>query len=124
MGRSVSSVVCLLLISASGGASAQLQAAQQPGMFLRPEESVVIKSVPESADITVDGKFVGSTPSTLRLTLGDHTISVEKSGFKPWQRTLSISAGGSVTINATLDNAARAPGQSNNSDYILMLGGG
>ncbi len=64
--------------------------------------TVTIKSTPDGADITVDGKYVGSTPSTLRLVPGDHTISVEKSGFKPWQRTITVGDGGAITVDATL----------------------
>jgi hypothetical protein len=51
----------------------------------------------------VDGKYVGSTPSTVKLSLGDHTISVQKAGFKTWQRTMSVSAGGNISIDATLE---------------------
>jgi hypothetical protein len=65
--------------------------------------AVEIKSVPDGADITVDGKFVGSTPSTVRLQPGDHKISIQKSGFKPWERTMSVSPGANVTINPTLE---------------------
>jgi hypothetical protein len=65
--------------------------------------SVAIKSTPDGADITIDGKFVGSTPSTLKLSLGDHTISVGSSGFKNWQRTMTLSAGSDVTLNAALE---------------------
>jgi hypothetical protein len=65
--------------------------------------TVVMKSTPDGADITVDGKYVGSTPSTMRLTAGDHTILIEKSGFKSWQRTMSVSPGGIATIDAALE---------------------
>jgi len=65
--------------------------------------TAVIKSNPDGADITVDGKYVGSTPSTLKLSPGDHMISVEKAGFKTWQRTMSVSAGGNISIDATLE---------------------
>lgn len=65
--------------------------------------TIMVKSTPDGADVSVDGKFVGSTPSTVQLTSGDHTISIEKSGFKPWQRTMTVSSGGSVTIDATLE---------------------
>ena len=65
--------------------------------------TAVIKSTPDGADITVDGKYVGSTPSTLRLAPGDHTISVAKSGFKAWQRTMTVSAGATLSIEATLE---------------------
>jgi|GEM_PF-554976 len=64
--------------------------------------TIVIKSTPDGADITVDGKFVGSTPSTLKLSIGEHTITIEKSGFKAWTRTMTVSSAGTVSIDATL----------------------
>src|SRR5215472_12673604 len=33
---------------------------------------VEVRSNPDGADITVDGKYMGSTPSTLKLAAGDH----------------------------------------------------
>jgi len=64
---------------------------------------VIVKSTPDACDITLDGRFVGSTTSTLRLTPGEHTILIEKSGFKPWQRTMSVTSNGNVTVDATLE---------------------
>src|SRR5262249_30253178 len=40
--------------------------------------NVSIKSAPEGAEITVDGKLVGSTPSTIKIKSGDHAISITK----------------------------------------------
>jgi hypothetical protein len=65
--------------------------------------TVVIKSTPEAADITVDGKYAGNAPSTMRLAPGDHTVYIEKSGYKPWQRTITLGPGGIITIDATLE---------------------
>jgi len=65
--------------------------------------SVDVKSTPDGAEITVDDKYMGSTPSTLKLAPGDHKIKLEKSGFKVWERTLAVGAGGNANINATLD---------------------
>jgi hypothetical protein len=65
--------------------------------------TVAIKSSPEGADITIDGKFVGTTPSTLQLTPGEHTVVVEKSGFKAWQRSMTVNRGGIVTLDANLN---------------------
>jgi hypothetical protein len=67
--------------------------------------TIVVKSTPDGAEITVDGKFVGSTPSTLRLIPGEHSITIEKSGFKVWQRAITVSSAGSVTVEATLDKS-------------------
>ena len=65
--------------------------------------TVVIKSAPDASDITLDGRYVGSTPTTVRLAAGDHTILVEKASFKSWQRTIAVTAGGIVTVNAMLE---------------------
>jgi PEGA domain len=65
--------------------------------------TVEIKSVPDGADITVDDKFVGNTPSSLRVAPGDHKIKLEKPGFKNWERVLTVSAGAISTVNPTLE---------------------
>ena len=67
--------------------------------------SVTVKSTPQGADVTVDGKYVGSTPSTLKLAPGDHMISVEKPGFKSWRRTVTLASGSEITLDATLEKA-------------------
>jgi pyruvate/2-oxoglutarate dehydrogenase complex dihydrolipoamide acyltransferase (E2) component len=65
--------------------------------------SVFIKSSPNGGDITIDGKFVGNTPSGFKLPPGDHNIGVALKGYKPWERTMTVMAGGSVTLDANLD---------------------
>jgi len=65
--------------------------------------TVVVKSDPDGADISVDGKFVGNAPSTMQLPPGDHVVLMEKPGFKPWQRNISITSGGIVTLNGSLE---------------------
>jgi hypothetical protein len=63
---------------------------------------VTVKSTPDGADITLDGKFAGSTPSTFQIKSGDHSIRVELSGFVPWEKALTITPGGQITLNANL----------------------
>jgi hypothetical protein len=69
--------------------------------------NIEISSTPDGADITIDGKFVGNTPSSVKLAPGDHTILIEKSGFKSWQRTLTASPSGNVKVDAALDKEPR-----------------
>ncbi|MGD1213507.1 MAG: PEGA domain-containing protein [Terriglobales bacterium] len=64
-----------------------------------------IDSTPPGADIEVDGSFVGSTPSDVQVSEGDHTVVVKKSGFKNWERKLKSSAGSNVHISAELEKA-------------------
>jgi PEGA domain len=74
------------------------QTVKQPNLA-----TVAFKSTPSGADITVDGNFVGSTPTSLHLAPGDHSILLQKTGFKDWSRTLTVSEGGNQTIDAALD---------------------
>jgi len=64
--------------------------------------SVAIESVPGGADIEIDGNFVGNTPSTVQVSLGEHSVFVKKKGFADWSRKLNIT-GGSVHLTAELD---------------------
>ena len=65
--------------------------------------TVVLKSDPTGADVSVDGKFVGNTPSTIQVPPGDHMFLIERSGYSTWQRTVTVTPGGIVTLNGTLD---------------------
>jgi hypothetical protein len=81
----------------------------QPAVMTSPAPAtgkLVLASVPDGADIEIDGSFVGSTPSDLQVTDGDHTIVVMKSGFTTWQRTLKVSGGSNIHLNAELVKAA------------------
>jgi len=60
---------------------------------------MVFKSDPEGAEILVDGKFLGTTPSTVQLSPGSHLISFGKTGYQPWQRELMTTPGGIVTVS-------------------------
>jgi hypothetical protein len=61
-----------------------------------------ITSVPDGAEIEIDGSFMGNAPSSLLLEPGDHKVVIRKSGYKAWDRTLKVS-GGDVNIKAELE---------------------
>ena len=63
---------------------------------------VEVSSNQAGADIEIDGNFVGNTPSTIKLTPGPHTITVKKSGYKRWERKMTVS-GGHINVTATLE---------------------
>jgi hypothetical protein len=63
---------------------------------------VQIRSTPDDAEIIVDGKYDGVAPSVVRLASGDHKIEIRKDGFKTWERTITLSPGGSQFISAKL----------------------
>jgi hypothetical protein len=67
--------------------------------------SVQLTSLPTGAEITIDGNYQGSTPSTIKLRPGTHSIKVTKNGFLPWVRSIEIGSGESRSIAAELDPA-------------------
>ena len=42
-------------------------------------------------------------PERLRLKLGEHRISIKQAGYVLWERTMTLSAGGNITVDATLE---------------------
>ena len=62
---------------------------------------VDVASTPSGADIEIDGKFVGNTPSSVNVAPGDHEIAVKKNGFAVWDRKMNVSSG-HININAEL----------------------
>ncbi len=63
--------------------------------------SLAVESNVVGADIEIDGNFVGSTPSTLSVAPGQHTVTVKKKGYADWSRQMNV-AGNSVHLNADL----------------------
>lgn len=63
-----------------------------------------IASAPPGADIEVDGKFVGSTPSSITVEPGDHDVVVKKAGFGNWERKISVTSG-HISLSAELTAA-------------------
>jgi hypothetical protein len=97
--------------AAPAGLAAAQPAPSQPELQTATAEveeelsTVILKSTPAGGDVTLDGRFVGSTPSTLQLKPGDHAIVIEKDGFIVWKRTLTVRPGGIVNVDARLEAA-------------------
>ncbi len=61
-----------------------------------------VTSWPETADVQLDGEFVGSTPLTLRLPPGKYEITVKKEGFDDWTRRVQVLADNDTNLVAEL----------------------
>lgn len=62
-------------------------------------------STPPDADITVDGSYVGNTPSEIGLTAGKHVVVIAKVGFGEWKRELTVSSDSVVNVTANLQQS-------------------
>lgn len=66
---------------------------------------VKFTSDPTGAEVTIDGEYIGSTPTTqIDLKEGSHVIRIRRRGFIPWERTLSLKLGDARTVSAELDS--------------------
>jgi hypothetical protein len=62
-------------------------------------------STPAGAEITVDWRYVGNTPSEIGLGTGTHIVVISMPGFAEWKRELTIAADSVVNVTATLQKA-------------------
>jgi S1-C subfamily serine protease len=73
----------------------------QPEKNLGKSKVTITADVPE-AEVFVDGKFVGNTPSTLTLPAGPHSIEVKDAKGASWKRDLEVLSDGDVNLRAVL----------------------
>jgi hypothetical protein len=59
-------------------------------------------STPAGAEITLDGKYVGNTPSELSLSTGAHTVVFSMPGFAQWQRELTVLPASELNVSMVL----------------------
>lgn len=71
--------------------------------------SLSITSTPAGADIELDGKHIGNAPSTVKVQPGSHGITMRKSGYQPWGKTLDVQADASITVAAELVAVKESP---------------
>jgi formylglycine-generating enzyme required for sulfatase activity len=57
-----------------------------------------IDSVPGSAEVKVDGELLGATPLTAELLAGRRVVELQRDGYKPWQQTLTVTAGTPINL--------------------------
>lgn len=72
------------------------------------QATVAITCTHPDADIEINGNFVGSAPTAVKLVPGQYTVTVRK-GTQVWQRNLQVTAGSSVSLNAVFDQISHGP---------------
>jgi len=86
----------------AGDASVAVAGAVPPASAAAAMANLHIESSVSGADIEVDGNFVGSTPSTVSVVPGQHTIAVKKKGYADWSRSMNVS-GSDIHLTADLE---------------------
>ena len=82
--------------AAGAGAAAQTPAGAE----------ITVSSQPAGAEIYIDDAFESSTPSTISVEAGQHTLKVTRPGYKDWERRINTPAGSKKSFNAILEQNA------------------
>lgn len=64
--------------------------------------SVSVTANVDAADVSVDGMFVGNTPTNLKLPPGIHVIEVSKNGYGNYKRELHVYANSDSPLKVEL----------------------
>jgi len=71
------------------------------------QKAIIVRftSTPPDAEIQVDGKYLGNTPSEelTSLPAGRHTIVIKKLGYQRWEQRIALATGDDRTISADLE---------------------
>ncbi len=89
--------------AAAGGAAGAMAGGGGAAVQAPTTAEISVTSEPAGAEIYVDDAFESSTPSTLAVEAGQHTLKVTRPGYKDWERRINTPAGSTKSFNAILD---------------------
>jgi len=87
---------------AQAGVSPLQGPAAATGDVIREKVKCNFSSTPSGAEITLDGRYVGNTPSTIGVSSGTHVVVLFMPGFAQWKRELTVAPGSEVNVTASL----------------------
>jgi PEGA domain len=88
--------------AATSAASAMQASAPSATEVNRERVKCNFSSTPAGAEITLDGRYVGNTPSTIGVSTGSHVVVFFMPGFSQWKRELTVASGSEVNVSASL----------------------
>jgi hypothetical protein len=70
--------------------------------------TVLIDGAPDGADVFMDDRSIGTTPlkETLLADPGQHSVRVERDGFKPLRTEVNVPSGATIAVRAALHSVA------------------
>jgi len=91
---------------ATSAASPVPAAAPEAAEVNREKIRCNFSSTPSGAEITLDGRYVGNTPSTVGVNTGTHVVVLFMPGFAQWKREVTVSSGSDLNVSATLQKTS------------------
>lgn len=62
-----------------------------------------VSSSPSGANVYVDGIYKGTSPVTVSVSAGSHSVRMDKSGYDSWTGSTSVTAGQTAYVSAPLN---------------------
>ncbi len=99
--------LCFATVTSAGGNAFCIARFGRGNLFTKHRNAeepatISLKSKPISVAIYADGEFAGTTPATLKVRAGNHTIRLTREGYKDWSQELIVEAGSDVQITVSL----------------------
>jgi len=86
--------------------------------------SIMVISTPPRAEIYVDGKLAGTTPTTVeKVEIGEREVRIKRSGFSEYVRRLVVVADLTTTVEATLEPVGTLTVRANVSGASVYVDG-
>ena len=89
--------------------------------------TLVVRSLPPGAIVTIDGEAIGATDLESKVTAGEHTVELTRDGYRPVRRTVKLRDGEDESLLFTLQADATAnetPGASRPRWPMFAVGAG
>jgi hypothetical protein len=64
--------------------------------------TLAISTEPAGATLIVDGKEAGSSPKSVSVPAGNHTVAARLSGYTPLEKPVTVQSGGTATVSLAL----------------------
>lgn len=94
----------------TGATSGTRTPVQQPVATLVATGNLRVSTAPMDVNITVDGVFRGVGPQTVRdLPVGTHQVVLSRAGYLDLSRSVTVTDGPTMVLEATLTRAGTAP---------------
>lgn len=83
-----------------------------------------VDSYPKGATVRVDGGVQGVTPTFVKVSEGNHTVSIGLLGYQPWEEEIAVARGGRSFVTAGLrPQSGRILVNSTPSDALVRIDG-
>ena len=66
--------------------------------------TLIVNSTPVGAEIFVDDKFLGSTPGTFRVLVGERKVAIKRTGYNTENKTLTVTESETSRIDVKLND--------------------